>query len=63
MKSHDTFVNRDDNTLILIAELDGNPVGYALGRIFEENETADNAKKLYERNGFKENAVSYEKFI
>lgn len=110
-----TFENRNDDILILMAELDGRPVGYALGRIFEEAGTADNgtgrmglfdelflddaargygigqrlldeiiswlkgrginrvklhayswnsnAKKLYEKNGFKEYAVSYEKYL
>jgi GNAT superfamily N-acetyltransferase len=114
-KAEETFDNRNVNTLILIAELEGNPVGYALGRIYREDETADNgtgkiglvdelflediargfglgqrlldetikwikqnninrvklhayswnsnAKKLYEKNGFKEYAVSYERFI
>ncbi|MEH7884226.1 GNAT family N-acetyltransferase [Bacillus sp. JJ1609] len=38
----ETFNNRNEDTLILIAELEGTPVGYALGRIFEENEAADN---------------------
>lgn len=114
-KAQETFTNRNEDILILIAELEGNPIGYALGRIFEEDETADNgtgrmglfdelfvddtarglglgqklldetinwmkenkinriklhayswnnnAKKLYERNGFREYAVSYETFI
>lgn len=114
-RAEKTFINRDDDSIILIAELEGRPVGYALGRIFEEDKTADNgtgriglfdelyvddaarglglgqklideiikwmkekkifriklhayswnhnAKKLYERNGFKEYAVSYERFI
>lgn len=105
----------DDDTSILIAELDGKPVGFAVGRIYEEDDTADNgsgrmglfdklflddsargfglgqklldetmawfkhkeisrvkllafswndhAKAIYKRNGFKEYAVSYEKFI
>lgn len=115
IKAEETFNSRNKDTLILIAELEGNPVGYALGRIFEEEEIADNgtgrmglfdelflddaargyglgqklldetinwmkdqginrvklhayswnnhAKKIYEKNGFKEYAVSYEKFI
>jgi GNAT superfamily N-acetyltransferase len=114
-KAKETFYNRDEHTLILVAELDNKPVGYALGRIFEEDNAADNgtgrmglfdelfvddtargfgvgqklldetikwmkenginrvklhaycwnnnAKKLYEKNGFKEYAVSYETFI
>ncbi|SKC81909.1 GNAT family N-acetyltransferase [Maledivibacter halophilus] len=114
-KAEKTFCNRNEETLILIAELENKPVGYALGRIYEQDETADNgtglmglfdelfvddiarglglgqklldktiiwmkekginrvklhayswnsnAKKVYERNGFKEYAVSYEKFI
>lgn len=114
-KAEETFVNRNEDTYILIAELEGNPVGYALGRIFEANTTSDNgtgrmglidelfldnsarglglgqklideiiywmkekkinrvklhayswnnnAKRLYEKNGFKEYAVSYETFI
>ncbi|MEH7444501.1 GNAT family N-acetyltransferase [Bacillus sp. JJ1122] len=40
--AYETFNSRNDDTLILIAELEGTPVGYALGRIFEENEAADN---------------------
>ncbi|KJR44345.1 hypothetical protein UF75_5274 [Desulfosporosinus sp. I2] len=99
----------------MIAEIDGIPLGYALGKIVEQEETADNgtgkmglfdelfvdvsargfgigrklidnvthwmeekgisriklhayswnnnAKRLYEKYGFKEYAVSYEKFI
>lgn len=113
--AQEKFDSRNEDTSILIAELEGKPVGYALGRIFEEDETADNgtgrmglfdelflddtarglgmgqklfdetinwmkekrinriklhayfwnnnAKRLYERNGFREYAVSYEKFI
>lgn len=112
--AEEIFNNRSENTLIFIAELEGKPVGYALGRIFEEAATADNgtgrmglfdelfvdtaargygigqklldeiikwmkekginriklhayswndnAKRLYERNGFREYAVSYEIF-
>jgi GNAT superfamily N-acetyltransferase len=111
----DTFDNRNKDISIFIAELEGKPVGYALGRIFEEDEAADNgtgrmglfdelfvdasarghgigqklldetikwmrekeinrvklhayswnenAKILYEKNNFKEYAVSYEIFI
>jgi ribosomal protein S18 acetylase RimI-like enzyme len=114
-KAHDTFTNMNDDTLILIAELNEKPIGYVLGRIYEEDSTSDNgtgriglidqlylensarglglgqklideslawmkerginrvklhayswnnhAKKLYEKNGFNEYAVSYEKFI
>lgn len=114
-KAEETFVNRNEDTYILIAELEGNPVGYALGRIFEANTISDNgtgrmglidelfldnsarglglgqkfidqiinwmkekkinrvklhayswncnAKRLYEKNGFTEYAVSYETFI
>jgi len=113
--TEETFNNINENIIILIAELEGNPVGYVLGRIFEENETSDNgtgriglldelfvndtargfglgqklidetimwmkekkikriklhayswnnnAKRLYERNGFSEYAVSYETFV
>lgn len=114
-RAEETFCKRNENTLILIAEVDGVPMGYALGRIYEEEKTADNgtglvglfdelfvddrarglgigkrlidevtlwmkeegisriklhayswnenAKKLYEKYGFREYAVSYEKFI
>lgn len=114
-KAQDTFTTKNDDTLILIAELEGNPIGYVLGRVYEEDSTSDNgtgkmglidqlyldisarglglgqklideslawmkerginrvklhayswnnlAKKLYEKNGFKEYAVSYEMFI
>ncbi|XMB66952.1 GNAT family N-acetyltransferase [Mycoplasmatota bacterium zrk1] len=114
-KAEETFSNRNKNTLILIAEIEGKPVGYALSRIFQQYETADNgtglmglfdeiyvdtmargfglgqklldetikwmkgreidrvklyaytwnknAKNMYEKNGFKGYAVSYEKFI
>ncbi len=114
-KAEITFNNRNEDTLILIAEIDDLPVGYALGKIFEEEYTADNgtgkiglidevfvdygarglgigktlirevacwvqergtnriklhvyswnvnAKRLYEKCGFKEYAVSFEKFI
>lgn len=114
-KAEETFNNRNEDILILIAELENKPVGYALGRIFEQDDIADNgtglmglfdelfvddtargfgvgqklldeimmwmkekeinrvklhayswnnnAKKIYERNGFKEYVVSYEKFI
>ena len=41
-KAEETFLNRNDNTLILIAELGESPVGYLLGRIFQEEVTADN---------------------
>jgi len=114
-KSAKTFDNRDDNCLIFIVESEGKSIGYALGRIYEEDQCADNgtgqiglfdelyldkearghglgqkildemmhwfkakgikrvklhafswnskAKELYEKNGFNEYAVSYEKFI
>ncbi|KUO53501.1 MAG: hypothetical protein APF76_11870 [Desulfitibacter sp. BRH_c19] len=114
-KAEEIFNNRNEDTLILIAELKNIPVGYALGRILKQDETADNgtgtmglfdevfvddtarglglgqklldetmkwmkergidrvklhayswnnnAKELYQRNGFKEYAVSYEMFI
>jgi len=44
IKKHagETFDNKNEDTLIFIAELDGIPTGYALGRIFEESATADN---------------------
>ena len=110
-----TFKNRNEDTLILIAEIDRIPIGYALGKIFEQEGTTDNgtgkmglfdelfvdvstrgfgigrklidavthwmkekginriklhayswnnnAKRLYEKYGFMEYAVSYEKFI
>lgn len=41
-KAEETFKNRNEDTLILIAELESKPVGYALGRIFQQDETADN---------------------
>lgn len=111
-KAEATFDARDEDLLILIAEEAGQALGYALGRIYEEDPCADNgtgrvglfdelyldakarghglgqklldetmrwfeskgisrvklhayawnetAKALYERNGFKEYAVSYE---
>ncbi|WP_082075335.1 GNAT family N-acetyltransferase [Desulfosporosinus sp. I2] len=114
-RAETTFKTRNEDTLILIAEIDGIPLGYALGKIVEQEETADNgtgkmglfdelfvdvsargfgigrklidnvthwmeekgisriklhayswnnnAKRLYEKYGFKEYAVSYEKFI
>jgi GNAT superfamily N-acetyltransferase len=114
-RAEEIFNNTSEDTLILIAELEGSPVGYALGKIFQQDETADNgtgfmglfdelfidntargygigqklidemmkwmkdkgvnrvklqayswnnnAKRIYEQNGFKEYAVSYEKFI
>lgn len=115
IKAEEIFNNRNEDTLILIAELEEKPVGYALGTIFQEAETADNgagriglfdelfvediargvgvgqkllnetmkwmkenrinrvklhayswnnnAKRLYERNGFSEYSVSYDIFI
>jgi len=114
-KTEDIFRNRNKESLILIADCDGQAVGYAVGIIYKEAETADNgtgimglldelfvddlargfgignklidqtlkwfkekginrvklhayswntkAKKHYERKGFKEYAVSYEKYI
>ncbi len=41
-KAINTFINREDRTLVLIAELDKEPAGYALGRILQEDATADN---------------------
>ena len=41
-KAVETFNNRDEDSLILLAECDSQPVGYALGRIYKEDETADN---------------------
>lgn len=41
-KAEETFKNRNEDTLILIAELEGKPVGYALGRVFQQDKTADN---------------------
>ncbi|MTI71589.1 MAG: GNAT family N-acetyltransferase [Firmicutes bacterium] len=41
-KAEETFKYRNENTLILIAEIENKPVGYALGRIYKEDETADN---------------------
>lgn len=115
IKAENTFSNRNEKTLILIAEQDEKAAGYALARIFKEESTADNgtgrtglfdelfveewargqkigqkltsrvmewfktngigriklqaytwnktAQKFYEKNGFREYAVSMEKFI
>lgn len=41
-KAGETFNNRDDDVLILIAILNNKPAGYALGRIYREAATADN---------------------
>lgn len=41
-KAETTFSNRMNNTLVLIAELDKKQVGYALGRIIQEEATSDN---------------------
>jgi len=41
-KAEETFNNKNEDSLILIAECDSQPVGYALGRIYNEDETADN---------------------
>ncbi len=114
-KAEATFRSRNKNSVVFIAEINHKPVGYALGRIYEEDKNADNgtgkvglfdelfieetgrgfgigqklidevmnwmkekridrvklhayswnnnAKILYEKNGFKEYAVSYERFI
>jgi len=40
--TEEKFNNRDENTSFFIAELEGNPVGYVLGRILKENEISDN---------------------
>ena len=114
-KAKKTFNSNSKDVLILIAEIEDTPVGYALGRVFEEEKTADNgtgkmglldelyvddkarglgigkklmdkvtewmrekgisrvklhtyswnnsAKKLYEKCGFSQYALSYEKFM
>jgi GNAT superfamily N-acetyltransferase len=41
-----TFDNMNGSILILIAELEDKPVGYALGRIFQQDEAADNGTGL-----------------
>jgi GNAT superfamily N-acetyltransferase len=41
-KAENTFARRENNTIILIAGLDNKPAGYALGRIVQEDATADN---------------------
>lgn len=41
-KAEETFRLRNNNHLILLAEMNSKPVGYALGRIIEQNKTADN---------------------
>ena len=113
-KASETFDNRNEDIFIFIAEFEGKPVGYALGRIFEED-SADNgtgrmglfdelfvddlarglevgqkllditisrmkekginriklhayswnniARRLYEKNGFRDYAISYEIFL
>lgn len=110
-----TFDEIGEDTLLLIAEMDSKPAGYALGRIFQQEPNADNgtgrmglfdelfvdesargqglgqmlmdevmdwfrekgisrvklhayswnsnARSMYEKNGFEEYVVSYEKFI
>ena len=115
IEAEKAFKNRNEDTLILIAEIDGKPIGYVLGKIYEEDKTAangtgkiglldelyvddiarvsgigkklidevirwmrkkeisrvrlhayswnNNAKRLYEKYGFKEYAASYEKLI
>ncbi|MFA8451174.1 MAG: GNAT family N-acetyltransferase [Bacteroidales bacterium] len=37
-----SFNTRNEKLSIFIAEINGSPVGYALGRIYEEEKTADN---------------------
>lgn len=37
-----TFTTRDESIIILIAELEQKPVGYALGKIIQQEVTADN---------------------
>lgn len=115
IEAEKAFINRDENTLILIALIDRKPIGYALGKIYEAEKTAangtgkiglldelyvdevarvsgigkklidevirwlrgkgisrirlqayswnKNAKRLYEKYGFKEYAAAYEKHI
>jgi ribosomal protein S18 acetylase RimI-like enzyme len=115
MRAKKTFATRDKDTMICISEVDGDPVGYVLAKIFTQDESADNgtgrmglldelylkesargmglgqrmidetiqwmkekavsrvklhayswndtAKNLYQRNGFKEYAASFEVFI
>ena len=41
-KAKETFKNRNAESLILIAESNSQPIGYALARIYKEAETADN---------------------
>lgn len=41
-RAEETFDNLNEDTLILIAAVDSQPVGYALGRIFQQDEAADN---------------------
>jgi GNAT superfamily N-acetyltransferase len=114
-KAKETFEHRDENVRIIVVEYKKKLIGYALGKIDIEDESADNgtgmiglfddiyidpearghglgqkllhemmiwfkskrinrvklhayswnlkAKELYEKNGFNEYAVSYEKFI
>ena len=114
-KAEQTFLQRDDDMEILMAEVEGKVCGYALGRIIHEEPWVDNgtgrmglfdelyldestrglglgqemidkvmswmkqkgitrvklhayswnthAKRIYEQNGFREYAVSYETFL
>ncbi len=41
-KAEQTFLQRNDDILILMAEVDGNVCGYALGRIINEEPWVDN---------------------
>ncbi len=41
-KAEKTFTRQNDDVLILVAVLNNKPAGYALGRIYTEEETADN---------------------
>jgi ribosomal protein S18 acetylase RimI-like enzyme len=41
-KAEKNFTNHGNDTIILIAELENKPAGYAMGRIVHEEETADN---------------------
>lgn len=115
IRTEQTFLQRDDDMLILIAEVEAKVCGYALGRIIHEKPWVDNgtgrmglfdelyldestrglglgqkmidevmswmegkgitrvklhayswnthAKRIYEQNGFREYAVSYETYL
>lgn len=45
-KAEEIFDYRNNDILILIAELNNEPVGYALSRLFIQDETADNGTGL-----------------